>query len=180
MRRTNEHGMHEERVIRPRTNHSDFDAIFRIPAREAVKTVEPFARVEVVERALAVDLERALVARDIHRSPPDVFFRSGMLDHALVFWRTSRLYAGIGDERAVLCDARVFLVTNRVLVERARRKVAVNLGNSEAVLVKSKRGRIRRIHLVSSYRSTQFGWKDCIIQSDQGPRGYNCTGIDEG
>src|SRR6476620_188869 len=160
MRRTNEHGMHEERVIRPRTNHSDFDAIFRIPAREAVKTVEPFARVEVVERALAVDLERALVARDIHRSPPDVFFRRGMLDHALVLWRTSRLYAGIRNKRAVFGDACVFLVTNRVLVERARREVAVNLGNSEAVLAKSKRDRIRRIHLLSSCRFTQFDRKN--------------------
>src|SRR6476620_7603993 len=175
-----EHCVHEERVIRPGADDVNLDAVLLIPAGEAVETIEPLARVEIVKRALAIDLERALAARDIHQSPPDVFFRSGMLDHALVFWRTPRLYAGIGDERAVLRDARVFLVTNRVLVERARRKVAVNLGNSEAVLVKSKRGRIRRIHLVSSYRSTQFGWKDCIIQSDQGPRGYNCTGIDEG
>ena len=112
--------------------------MLRIPACEAVETIEPLARVEIVQRALTIDLERALVARDIHRSPPDVFFGSGMLDHALVLWRTPRLYAGVRNKRAVLGDARVFLVTNRVLVECARREVAVNLGNSETVLVKTK------------------------------------------
>ena len=158
MRRTDEHGVHEERVIRPRADDANLDAMFRIPACEAVETIEPLARVEIVKRALAIDLERALVARNIHRSPPDVVFRSGMLDHALVLWRTPRLDSGVGDKRAVLRDTRVFLVTNRVLVERARREVAVNLGNSEAVLVKSKRDRIRRIHLSCSCRFTQF---DC-------------------
>ena len=146
MRRTDEHGVHEERVIRPRADDANLDAMFRIPACEAVETIKPLARVEIVKRALAIDLERALVARNIHRSPPDVVFRSGMLDHALVLWRTPRLDSGVGNKRAVLRDTRVFLVTNGVLVERARRKVAVNLGNSEAVLVKSKRDRIRRIH----------------------------------
>src|SRR4029079_2357088 len=121
--------------------------MFRIPACEAVETIEPFARVEIVQRALAIDLERALIARDIHRSPPDILFRSGMLDYALVLWRTARLCAGVGDQRAVVCDARVFLVTNRVLVKRARRKIAVNLRHTESVLLKSKGASIRRIHL---------------------------------
>ncbi len=52
-----------------------------------------------------------------------------MLDHPLVFRRTSGLDAGVGDERAVLGDARVFLETNGVLVERARREVAVDGGD---------------------------------------------------
>jgi len=154
--------------------------MFRVPACEPVETIEPLARVEIIQRALAIDLERALVARDIYWSPPDIVLRGGMLDHPLILWRTPRLNARVRHKRAVLRDARVFLVTNRVLVERARRKVAVNLGNSEAVLIKSKRGRIRRSHLSCSCRSTQFDWKDCIIQSDQSPKGYDCTRIDEG
>ena len=146
--------MHEKGVIRPRADDANLDAMFRIPACEAVETIKPLARVEIVKRALAIDLERALVARDIHRSPPDIVFRIGMLDYALVFWRTPRLNAGVGDQRAVLRDTRVFLVTNRVLVERTRRKIAVNLTSSKAVLVKIKRGRIRRIHLSCKCRST--------------------------
>ena len=62
LRRADEHGVHEQRVIRPRADDADFDAVFRIPAGEAVETVEPLARVEVVEGALAIDFERALVA----------------------------------------------------------------------------------------------------------------------
>jgi hypothetical protein len=56
-----------------------------------------------------------------------------MLDHTLVFRRASGLDAGVGDERAVLGDARVFLETNRMLVERARREVVVDGGDGQAV-----------------------------------------------
>ena len=57
----------------------------------------------------------------------------GMLDDALVLRRAAGLGAGVGDERAVLRDARVFLETDRVLVERARREVVVDFGDGEAV-----------------------------------------------
>ena len=106
-RRADEHRVHEQRVIRPRANHADLDAILRIPAREAVEAVEPLARVEIVERALAVDLERVLVERDVHRPPPDLLLRCGILDDAFVLRRTSGLRARVGDQRAVLGDARV-------------------------------------------------------------------------
>src|SRR6478736_3108569 len=109
MRGTDEHGVHEKRVIRPRADDTNLDAMFRIPPCEAVETIKPLARVEIVKRALTIDLERALVARNIHRSPPDVVFRSSMLDHALVLWRTPSLDSGVRDQCAVLRDTRVFL-----------------------------------------------------------------------
>ncbi len=56
-----------------------------------------------------------------------------MLDDALVLRRAPGLRAGVGDERAVLRDARVFLETNRVLVERARREIVMDFGDGEAV-----------------------------------------------
>ena len=136
LRRADEHGVHEERVIRPRADDADLDAIARIPAREAVEAIEPLARVEVVERALAVDLEGVRVARDVDRAPPDVVLRVGMLDDALVLRRAAGLRAGVSDERAVLRDARVFLEPDRVLVERTRRQVAVNLAHIEFVGLK--------------------------------------------
>ena len=132
-RRANEHRVHEERVIRPRADDADLDAILRIPAREAVETIEPLACVEVVEGALAVDLERVFVERDVDRPPPDVLLRGGMFDDALVFGRAASLHAGVGDKRAVLRNARVFLEANRVLVERAWRKVVMDLRYGQSV-----------------------------------------------
>ena len=146
LRRADEHRVHEERVIGPRADDADLDAILRVPAREAVEAVEPLARVEVIERALAVDFEGVRVARDVHRSPPDVVLRVGMLDDALVLRRAAGLRAGVGDERAVLRDARVLLVADRVLVERARRKVVVDFGDGEAVGGEIEGCRIRHVY----------------------------------
>src|SRR4029077_18605491 len=117
-RRTDEHGAHEERVIWPRADDADLDAVFRVPAGEAVEAIKALLRVEIIESALAVDSEGVIIAGDVHRPPPDVALRVGMLDHTLVFGRASGLDAGVGDQRAILRDARVFLETNRVLVER--------------------------------------------------------------
>ena len=129
LRRTDQHGVHEQRVIGPRADDAHLDAVARIPAGKAVEAIEPVARVEVVERALAVDFEGALVAWDVDRPPPDVVLRLGMFDDALVLRRSSGLGAGVCDERAIFRDAGVLFVANRVLVEGARREVAMDLGN---------------------------------------------------
>ena len=75
-RRPDEHVVHEQRVVGPRADHADLDAIVRVPAGEAVEAVEPLARVQVVDRALAVDGERLRVEGDVDRPPPDVLVRS--------------------------------------------------------------------------------------------------------
>ena len=105
------------------------------PAKPS-KTVEPLARVEVVEGALAVDREGLRVAGDVHRSPPDVLLRNaGCLTTRLSLGDAAGLRAGVGHQRAVLGDARVLLVADGVFVERARRKIAMDLGNVEAVIL---------------------------------------------
>src|SRR4029078_8445511 len=101
----NHHRVHELRVVRPRTNNPDLDSIIWIPAGEAIEAIEPFACVQVIERALAIDLEGVLFARNIYRAPPDVVLRIWMFDHAFDFRRASGLHARVGDERAVSGDA---------------------------------------------------------------------------
>jgi hypothetical protein len=77
--------VHEKRVIWPRTDDADLDAILWVPTREAVETVESLACVEVIERALAVDLEGVLVEGDINRPPPNIVLRGGILTTRLSF-----------------------------------------------------------------------------------------------
>ena len=68
-RRADQHGVHEQRVIGPRADDAHLDAVLRVPAGEAVEAVQPLARVEVVEGALAVDREGVRVERDVDRCP---------------------------------------------------------------------------------------------------------------
>src|SRR6266576_1107733 len=42
LRWTDEHRVHEERVIRPRADHAYLDAMLRVPAGESVEAIEPF------------------------------------------------------------------------------------------------------------------------------------------
>jgi len=68
--RADEHRVHEEGVIRQRADDADLHAILRIPSGETIDAIEPLARVEVIDSALAVDFENVLVARDVHGPPP--------------------------------------------------------------------------------------------------------------
>ena len=78
LRGADEHGVHEERVIRPRADDADLDAILRIPAREAVEAIKPLPRVEIIEGALAVDCEG--VCRRTGCSPAPTRCRSSSRD----------------------------------------------------------------------------------------------------
>ena len=74
LRRPDEHGMHEERVIWPRANDANLDAIFWVPPRETVEAVKEVAGVEVIAGALANDGECVRIERDVHWTPPDIVF----------------------------------------------------------------------------------------------------------
>src|SRR5262245_28034983 len=110
--------MHKQCVIRARAYHADPDTILRIPAGETVEAIETFAGVEVVFGAFAVDGERGMLKRDVHRSPPNVLLGGWMDDNPLVFRRTAGFRAGISHEGAIFGDTGVLLITNRVFVKR--------------------------------------------------------------
>jgi hypothetical protein len=111
--------MHEQRVIRTRTDDADLETILCIPSGEAIETVKALTRVEVVLRPLAIDIKGTRIQRDVHCAPPNVILRGGILDDALVLRRAAGLQAGVGDERAILRDTCVFLIADRMFVKLA-------------------------------------------------------------
>ena len=62
------------------------------------------------------------------------FSECGLLDDPLVLGRTAGLGARVGDQRAVVGDAGIFLIANGMFVKRARRQIMVNGGDSNVVL----------------------------------------------
>ena len=127
-------------LVRSGADHPYLDPVLWVPAREAVEAVHPVAGVEVVQGALAVDGKRLVVERDVHRPPPDVGLRVRMPDDALVLGRAAGLRPGVGNEGAVLGDARVLLVADGVLVEPARWKIMVNLPDRDPVCLEIELG----------------------------------------
>jgi hypothetical protein len=118
-------------VIGSRADDTDPNAIVCVPAREAIETIEALAGVEVVAGTLAVDGKCLRFERDVHRTPPDLFFRGALLDDAFIFRRAAGLYAGVGYQRAVLGNMGIFFVENRVLVKSARWQIAMNFLNAK-------------------------------------------------
>ena len=95
-----------------------------------------------------------------------------MLDDALVLGRAAGLGAGVGDQRAVLGDARVLLVANGVLVERARREVAVHVGDGDAVGGEVEGGgrgahRLLRFPIRRMYQPRQRGRTKILMEPKQ-------------
>ena len=119
----NEHVAHEQRMVSPRANHAHFDPIARIPTGESVDHVQLLARVQIIDRALAVDDEHLLVELDVHRAPPNRAAAVGMIDNALIERTAAGFLAGANDQRAAVGNGRV-LVNDRVFIQRRRRCVA--------------------------------------------------------
>jgi hypothetical protein len=62
-----------------------------------------------------------------------------MFDQPLVLRRAAGFGSGVGNQRAILGDAGVLIVADRVLVERAWREVAVDFGDGNAIVLQVER-----------------------------------------
>jgi len=71
-RRSNQHRVHEERVIGTRADHTNLHLVFRIPTGKRIHNVQVVASVQVVNRPLAVDLKDVVIDVDVDWAPPDI------------------------------------------------------------------------------------------------------------
>lgn len=85
-------------MVGTRADDADLDPVARVPSSIAVKDIDELAGVEVVDRTLAVDLERVLVHLDVDRAPPDIILGGLLVHDTLVLGRTTGLLAGEVDQ----------------------------------------------------------------------------------
>jgi hypothetical protein len=119
--------VHEEGVVGARSDDANLDAVLGVPAGETVEDVNVVASVEVVDGALAVDLESVLVHLNVDGAPPDIVLRSLLIDNALVLRRTTGLLAGEVDESSRVGNDSA-LVLDGVLVKLGDGSVALETG----------------------------------------------------
>lgn len=134
--------VHEEGVVGTGADDADLDAVLGVPAGKAIKDVDVVARVQVVDRTLAIDFERVLchtvsaleegcsswsagthlVHLNVDGAPPNVILGSLLVHDALVLGRAPGLLARVVDQRARVGNDGA-LVLDRVLVELADGRV---------------------------------------------------------
>ncbi len=64
--------MHKQGVVSPAANGANLDLVLRIPTRIAIETVDPAARVQIVDGPFSVYVEDVGFQRDVDISPPDM------------------------------------------------------------------------------------------------------------
>lgn len=111
-------------MVRPGSDHSDFDAVLGVPAGVTIKDVDVLTGVEVIDSSLAVDLESVLVELDVDWTPPDVLGTGLFVDDTLVLGRTTGLLAREVDEGTLGGDDGSF-VQDGVFVERSDGSIAL-------------------------------------------------------
>ena len=165
--RPDEHRVHEESVVRPRADDADFDAIGRIPAGESVDDVESLAGVEALFCPLSVGEVDGRIQRKVDRTPPYVVLRVRVFYDPLILRRTPRLVARVRDERAALGDPRAGIVTDGVLVESRRRRVAADVADGDTVRCQVHT-RHRNVESASSYPCLRI-WESRKTYADRQP-----------
>ena len=133
LRGPDQHRVHEQSVVRPRADHANLEPVGRIPAGEGVDAVEDLPGVEVVLRPLEIDQEGLLVDRHVHAAPPDVVLTRRVSQDPLVFWRTARLLARVGDQGAGIGDRATGVDAERLRVEFGGSEVAAHVGDGDAM-----------------------------------------------
>ncbi|KAH3664895.1 hypothetical protein OGATHE_003710 [Ogataea polymorpha] len=87
---SDQHVLHEQCVVGPRTDDSHLDSVARVPASKGVDDVHFVSGSEVVDSSALGDLPGLLVNLLVDRSPPDVLCRRLLVDNSLVLRRAAR------------------------------------------------------------------------------------------
>ena len=119
LRGTDQHVVHEERMIGASADDTNLETIFRIPTGESVDDIEMIASIEVVNRARSVLKERGVGDLLVDGPPPNVVGAFGVVDDALVFRTTTGLLTGRVHESANRSN-RGFLEGDGVFIELRR------------------------------------------------------------
>lgn len=147
---TNQHVVHEERMIRTCTNHTNFITTGFDPIDESIEDVDMFQRVEIVDSTFTVDDKRVFVHFKVGRAftPPNVLLCRRLANDTLVLWTTARLgtykspsplrsdevesITGHGRQRSGRDDMRSGFVLESVFVKLGDGEIVVDRDGSQA------------------------------------------------
>lgn len=131
--RTDQHVVHEQRVISASADDTNLKAVFRIPTSVSVNDVEVVASIEVIDRARAVLQERGIGHLDIDGTPPNIVRAFRIVDDTLIFRATTGLLTRGVHQRARGSDRR-FFVGDSVFIKFRGGRITKNVGYGDSVL----------------------------------------------
>lgn len=108
---------HKQCVISPSTDDSNLDSILRVPLiinkpseesggkynskrcstgstdpGKAIKNIDVFSRVEIIDSTLPINFKRMLIHLDVYTSPPDMVLTSFLIHDSLILGRSSSFF----------------------------------------------------------------------------------------
>ena len=88
-RRTDEHVVHEQRVISASANDANFNAVLGIPTGESVDDVKMIAGVQIIDCARTILQERGIGHLNVDVAPPNIVSALRIVDNTFVFRATA-------------------------------------------------------------------------------------------
>lgn len=131
--RTNQHIVHEQRVIGASANNTNLKTVFRIPSGVSVDDIEMIASVQIIDGARTVLQERGIGHLDIDRTPPNIVRAFRIVDDTLIFRATTGLFAGRIHQRARRGDRRLF-IGDGVFIKFRGGRITKNVADGDSVL----------------------------------------------
>lgn len=100
----NEHGVHEQGMVWPRTDDANFQSLPGIPSCIGINNIKPRLGVQIIDGSLSIDQIGPLFQSKIDRAPPDIGFRLRVLDNSLVLRRPTGFISGVSHQRTSAAD----------------------------------------------------------------------------
>ena len=131
--RYDKHITHKKRMVCPRTDNTNLNTIFFIPAGKTINNIQTVTGIEIINRTLTVMRERNGIRLHVDAAPPNILIRFRIFHNAFIFRAAASFHAGICHQRTCTGNFSC-IVSKRLGVKDCRYRVPKYIFLRNAIL----------------------------------------------